>query len=259
MIALALTAVMAAASARAHANASKRTVLRAGVEERLGKVIDRGLTFTDQGGRRVRIGDYHDGTRPLLLTLNYFQCRTLCDLQLTHLASSLRALGGESARAVRVLTVSIDPRDDSSSARAKSRELGQRAGRDVAWSFLVGPSRASSALAAEVGFAYAYDRASDQYAHPAVLFVLSPNGQIVRYLYGIENAPGDLRYALLDASAGRVGHTLDRVLLSCFRYDEQAGRYTLSVLALVRFGGVLTMLAMLLLVFVAQRNRRQQP
>jgi protein SCO1/2 len=259
MTTLALIAVLAVTTrAHAGANAAKSALDHVAVDEHLGKPVDRGLSFTDQDGRRVQLGDYLDGSHPLLLTLNYFRCRTLCDLQLTHIAAALRALGPDSARDVRVLTVSIDPLDDSAAAREKSRDLRRRAGGEVAWSFLVGPADASRALASELGFAYAYDRASDQYAHPAVLFVLSPQGKVVRYLYGLDNAAADLRYALIEASHGRIGRTLDRAMLSCFRYDEHAGRYTLSVLALVRFGGVLTVLAMLAFVLISQRGRRAE-
>jgi protein SCO1/2 len=158
----------------------------------------------------------------------------------------------------RVLTVSIDPKDSPADAARKRDVYLRRLGRpDLDWSFLVGAESQISALAGSLGFAYRYDARSDQFAHAPVLFVLSPDGRVSRYLYGLDYPPRDLRLALVDASAGKVGRTLDRVLLRCFRFESASGRYGAHVLNLVRLGGVLTVLG-LALGFVRLRRVEQR-
>ncbi len=228
------------------------------VSERLGSRLDPKLAFVDQQGRAVRLGDLVGAGRPVLLTLNYFRCKTLCDVQLERIAESLRVLSDVGAGTFRVLTVSIDPKDSPADAARKRDVYLRRLGRpDLDWSFLVGAESQISALAGSLGFAYRYDARSDQFAHAPVLFVLSPDGRVSRYLYGLDYPPRDLRLALVDASAGKVGRTLDRVLLRCFRFESASGRYGAHDLNLVRLGGVLTVLG-LALGFVRLRRVEQR-
>jgi len=213
------------------------------VEEHLGEVLDHDLTFTDRNGEAVRLGDYLDGERPVLLTLNYYRCPVLCNVQLNALTETLGALewtpGDEHFQ---IVTVSIDPKEGPDVAKAKreSHLAALDRGDDVGWAFLTGDALNIKLLAAQTGVGYAYDMEQDQYAHPAVIMFLAPDGKIVRYVYGLTYDPKDVKFGLLEASEGRVGDTIDRLILSCFHYDATLGRYGPFAFGLMRLGGVFT-------------------
>ena len=213
------------------------------VEEHLGEVLDGDLTFRDRDGETVRLGDYFDGERPVLLTLNYYRCPVLCNVQLNALTETLGALdwtpGDEHFQ---IVTVSIDPNEGPEIAKAK-RDSHLKAldrGDDVGWAFLTGDALNIKLLAAQTGVGYAYDSEQDQYAHPAVIMFLAPDGKLVRYVYGLTYDPKDVKFGLLEASEGRVGDTIDRLILSCFHYDATLGRYGPFAFGLMRLGGVFT-------------------
>jgi protein SCO1/2 len=215
------------------------------VDEKLGARIPLELTFTDDRGRTVRLGDYLDGTRPVLLTLVYYRCPMLCELVLQNLVKGLTPLGWRPGGEYRGLTVSIDPKDRRGPAELKQRTLLQALAHPEArtgWPFLVGQPASIQALADAVGFRYAYDPRSDQYAHPAVAIVLGPDGRVSRYLYGVAFQPLDLRLALTEAGRGHIGGIVNRVLLTCFRYDPYTRRYGLLVAAVVKGGSGLVFL-----------------
>lgn len=230
------------------------------VDEHLGLVVDRDLRFVDHAGKTVTIGDYLDGKRPVLLTLNYYRCPVLCNVQLNELTETLRQLewtpGDEHFR---VVTVSIDPRETPEVAGPKRAahlaSLGR--GDDVDWAFLTGDALSIRLLAAQLGISYAYDPEQDQYAHPAVVTFLSPEGKIARYVYGLSYAPNDLKFGLMEAAEGRVGSTLDRIILSCFHYDATLGRYGPFAFGLMRIAGAVTVLLIGTALLVYWRRERR--
>jgi protein SCO1/2 len=215
------------------------------VEEHLSEPLERGLSFRDHEGAAVTLGDYFDGERPVLLTLNYYRCPVLCNIQLNALTESLARLswtpGDENFR---VVTVSIDPREGPELAahkRASHLEaLGK--GENVDWAFLTGDAAQIRLLAAQVGIGYAYDNEQDQYAHPPVIVFLSPDGKVMRYLYGLTYEPRDLQFGLIEAAQGRVGSTMDQLILSCFHYDASIGKYGPFAFGIMRVGGALTVI-----------------
>jgi len=217
------------------------------VEEHLGEVIDGDLTFKDRNGQEVRLGDYFDGERPVLLTLNYYRCPVLCNVQLNALTDTLGLMEWTAGdEHFQIVTVSIDPKEGPEVAKAK-RESHLKAldrGDDVGWAFLTGDALSIKLLAAQTGVGYAYDAEQDQYAHPAVIMFLAPDGKIVRYVYGLTYDPKDVKFGLLEASEGRVGDTIDRIILSCFHYDATLGRYGPFAFGLMRLGGVFTIFIM---------------
>lgn len=216
------------------------------VTEHLEGVLDQGLTFTDHTGASVQLGDYFDGETPVLLTLNYYSCSTLCSVQLNALLQGLKELEWTAGEEFRIVTVSIDAREDAQLAAAKRDSYLDDLGRgdDVDWNFLVGEEDQIKALADAVGFSYRYDAVTDQFAHPAVVMFVSGAGVISRYLYGISIPGRDVKFALMETSAGRVGDLGDKIILSCFQYDTTAGRYTATIFGIARLGGVLTVLAL---------------
>jgi protein SCO1/2 len=222
------------------------------VDEMLGGQLDMDLRFTDHLGNAVRLGDYFDGDRPVLITLNYYRCPTLCNLQLNSLTRTLEQFAESRdwtpGAQYRIVTVSIDPREGPELAAQKRsthlQALGVDPESDYDWNFLTGDALQIRMLAASLGIGYAYDAEQDQYAHPAVLMFASPEGKVARYLYGLEYQAGDVRFALMEAAEGRVGSPVEKLILSCFHYDASLGEYGPFAMGIMRLGGV----AMILIV-----------
>jgi protein SCO1/2 len=200
-----------------------------------------------------------------VLVLAYFRCPMLCDLVLQSVADSIARQPLALGRDFYALTVSIDPKDNHKAASLKQHGLLQAINRPdapSAWPFLVGTRDNIRALADSVGFQYAYDPQSDQYAHPACAIVLTPDGRIARYLYGTTFRPFDLRLALGEAARGRIGGIVDRVLLTCFRYDPASRRYAWAVRGILRGGAALTLLIVgggIGVLWWRDRRRRRSP
>jgi protein SCO1/2 len=230
--------------ARAQGSTPDDFLNQVGFDQRLEKQVPLDLPFRDEAGKGVRLGDYF-GTRPVILTLNYFECPNLCTLVLSGLGAGLQSMSLRMGQDFDVVSVSIDPREKPDLAAAKKATYLEHYGRpgDAAgWHFLTGEQGSITQLAKAVGFHYAYDPQQNQFAHPAGIMMLTPQGKIARYFYGIEFAPRDLRLGLVEASAGQIGTPLDQVLLRCYHYDPVAGKYTVVVENVVRLASVVTVL-----------------
>lgn len=220
-----------------------------GIEEHLTAQVPINLSFHDGEGRKVQLSDIIRGQRPLLLTLNYSDCPMLCSLQLDGLVDGLKQVSLKVGQDYDVLTVSIDPNETvERTARFRDKYQAMLGGEDAktGWHFLAGDRLNVEAIARTVGFQYVYVKSRKEYAHTAAIMVLSPEGTVSRYLYGVNYPPRDLRLALVEAAEGKVGTTLDRVLLYCFHYDATSGRYAPLANNVMRLGGVLTVLVLLL-------------
>jgi protein SCO1/2 len=241
-------------------------VAQVDVDEHLGRALPRDLKFVDQDGSALRLGDLFTDGRPVVMVLAYFRCPMLCDLVQRGLAVALAGSGLSPGEEVRAVTVSIDPSDTTGSARLRRTGLlqavgGARAAPASAWRVLTGHASDIAALADALGFRYAYDPGSGQYAHPACAFVLTPDGRISRYLYGVTFRPFDLRLAAVEAAQGKVkvGTLVDRALLTCFRYDPSARKYGVYVLGVMRGGSAVVLLTFgLAMVAMVRRERRQR-
>jgi protein SCO1 len=217
-----------------------------GFDQRLGETVPLDITLRDEAGRAVRLGDYFRG-RPVALSLVYYECPMLCTVTLNGLTGALSTLTFEPGREFEMLTVSFDHREGAALAAAKKATYLKRYGRpgaEAGWHFLTGDREALQALTRAVGFRYAWDEATGQFAHPSGLVVLTPEGRIARYLYGVEYTPKDLRLAVVEASERRVGTAVDQAVLYCYRYDPMTGKYGLVVMRVVRAAGVVTVLAL---------------
>lgn len=220
------------------------------VIELLGERVPRDLPLVDEQGRPVLLGDYLQDGRPVVLALGYYRCPMLCGLIARGLAVALGETALRPGQDFLALAVSIDPTEGPALAAERQRGHLQALGggaRPPDWPFLTGRTPALTLLAERVGFRYRYDAATRNYAHPAVLVVLAPDGRIARYIYGVRFTGRDLRLALVEASQGRVGTTLDRVLLQCYRYDPAGRRYALYVSGFLRAGGLAVFAALALL------------
>jgi len=198
-----------------------------GIEQNLNEQIPPGLTFRDETGKTVTLGDYF-GKKPMILNLVYYQCPMLCGEVLTGLESALRVLKFDVGKEFDVLTVSFDPKETPEMASAKKAEYLKRYGRSGAadgWHFLTGPASSIDALTKAAGFQYQYDPKSGQFAHATAIMVLTPEGKIAQYYYGVEFAPKDLRLGLIQASENKIGTVVDQVLLYCYHYDPNTGKY----------------------------------
>lgn len=215
-----------------------------GIAQHLDAQIPADLTFVDDSGRTVRLGDYF-GRRPLILNLVYFNCTMLCGQELAGLASAMRLIKFDVGNEFDVITVSFDPRETPAMAAAKKKDYVARYGRSNAaagWHFLTGQAPAINALTKAVGFQYQYDSKTNQYAHATAIMVLTPQGHISRYLYGVDFPPKDLRLALVEASQEKIGNPVDAVLLYCYHYNPETGKYGAVISNILRLAGAVTIL-----------------
>lgn len=231
----------------------------AGLERRLDNPLPLDLPLVDEHGRDVRLGDYF-GSKPVVLVLAYYNCPMLCSLVLNGAVSALQTLSFDAGNEFEFVVVSFDAGDTPAMALAKKASYLPRYGRprgEAGFHFLTGRESSIKALTAAVGFRYAYDAATNQFAHPALVTVVTPGGRISRYLYGIDFPPHDLRLALVEAAGGKIGTPVDRALLYCYHYDPATGRYGVAILDGVRFGGIAVVAAMGIFVVTMLRRERR--
>lgn len=213
-------------------------------EPRLGERAPLDVELVDDAGRPARLGDYVNDARPLVLVLAYYECPMLCSMVLNGVTTALRSGGLQAGADFELVVVSIDPSDTPERARAKKASYVRafdRPGADQAFHFMTGREAEVRRVADAVGFTYEYDPIGKQFAHPAGLVVLTPAGVISRYFYGVDFPPRDLRLSLVEAAGGAIGTAGDKLMLLCFRYDPERGRYGKLALGAMRVGGVVTL------------------
>ena len=232
------------------------------IEQRLEAQVPLDLTFVDEGGHQVQLGDFL-GDRPAILALVYYECPMLCNLVLDGVEAALDAMTLEVGKDFDVITVSIDPGETPELAAQKKANHLERLGKEGAergWHFLTGDEVGIERLADAVGFRFTYDPATDLYAHAAGIMVLTPMGQVSRYYYGIDYIPRDVRFGLVEASEGRIGNVVDQLLLLCFAYDPSTGKYGLVIFRTIQFFATLMILgfaAMYTLLYLKSRKTKK--
>jgi protein SCO1 len=227
--------------------------------QQLGEPLPLDLTFFDEDGREVLLRQYFS-RKPVVLAFVYYECPMLCSQVLNGVTSALAALDETAGRDYEVVAVSFDPRDTPVAAAAKKKsyvDRYKRSGSERGFHFLTGSEAAVKALTAAAGFRYAWDEKTQQYAHASGFVVATPQGTLSRYFFGIEYAPRDLKFALIESSAGRVGSLVDQVLLYCYHYDPNTGSYSFVAMKAVQLGGALTLLALAGFVVVAIRREHR--
>ena len=215
------------------------------IEQKLDAQVPLDLEFRDETGSPVRLAQYLKSGKPVVLSLVYYRCPGLCTMTLNGMSRAFKPLQFSAGKEFEVVTVSIDPKETPSLAAEKKAEylrLYGRPGAESGWHFLTGDEAAVRRLADTVGFRYAYDPATDQYAHAAGIMVLTPTGRVARYFYGLEYSSRDLRWGLVEASENRIGSVADSVNLLCFAYDPTTGKYGVPVMRTLRAGAVVTVL-----------------
>jgi protein SCO1/2 len=233
--------------ARAVSNELPQQLEEVGVDEHLLRNLPGGATFRDHTGRTVHLRDYFDGRRPVVLNLAYYSCPVLCGMIQQAASRSLKEQPWTIGREYQVVTISIDPRDTPATARTKRATVLRQYGRPEAargWAFLTGDEANIRRVARAVGFRYTYDARQQNYAHPAVIMLATPDGKIARYLYGLDFDPQDVRIGLLEASQGRSISSVEHILLYCYRYDPNAQGYVVVAMHVMQIGGALTILVL---------------
>jgi protein SCO1/2 len=230
-----------------------------GFEQRLNETLPLDLVFRDEDNREVRLGEYFD-RRPVVLAFVYYECPMLCSQVMNGVTSALTALDERVGSDFEVVAVSFDPRETPMMAAAKKKSYVDRYNRANAahgFHFLTGSEASIKALTAAAGFKYAWDDQTQQFAHASGFVVATPEGKLSRYFFGIEYAPRDVKFALIESSAGRVGSLVDQVLLYCYHYDPKTGSYSFVAMKAVQLGGAFTLLALVGFVVVAIRREHR--
>jgi protein SCO1/2 len=229
---------------------------RVAFEQRLNEQLPLDLPFKDEDGRTVKLGDYF-GRKPVVLAFVYYECPMLCTQVLNGLEGALRVLNESVGDEFDVVTVSFDPRETPVLAAGKKKAYLERYKRDGAeqgWHFLTGEQASIEALTKAAGFSYAWDEETQQFAHASGIVVATPAGKLSRYFFGIEYAPRDLKFALMESTSERIGSLVDQVMLYCYHYDPAKGNYGFVAMRAVRLGGAVTLMALVGFVFVSLRR-----
>ncbi len=227
------------------------------IQQRLNQQVPLDLYFHDETGKQVQLKQYfHE--KPVILSLAYYTCPMLCPYVLRDLAGSLKGVSFDIGKEFEVITISFDPRDTPASAarsKAEYMKIYARSGAEKGWHFLTGDQKSIESLTKAVGFSYHWDDQQKQFIHASGLMILTPQGRLARYFYGIEYPPKDVRLALVEASANKIGSPVDQVLLFCFHYDPSTGKYSAYAINLVRLGGIITVFALGIFIYKNTRQR----
>jgi len=227
-----------------------------GIDQKLGNQAPLNDEFRDEKGQTVQLGQYFHG-KPVILALVYYQCPMLCTQVLDGMLHTFKELSWDAGKQFEVVTISIDPRDNVAESAAKQVMFAGLYGRPNAingWHFLTGKDPAIHQLADAVGFRYAFDAQSGQYAHASTIIILTPEGKVSRYFYGISYPVRDVRLGLVEASSGKIGTPIDQILLYCYHYDSSTGKYGLVVANLLKAGAAITVLVLGLGIFLLART-----
>jgi protein SCO1/2 len=229
-----------------------------GIDQKPGAEIDRNISFIDESGRNVKLGDYL-GKKPVILTPVYYECPMLCSMLLNGLVHTMHVMPITAGKDFEIVTFSIDPKEQSQLAAEKKQHYVRDYGRAQAsdgWHFLTGSEESIRKLTSEIGFRYTYDTYTKQWAHASGIVLLTPDGVISKYFYGIEYDPKDLRLGVVEASNGKIGSLVDHVLLYCFQYNPTTGKYSIAIMRLLRVAALATALLLAAYMLVGSKRRR---
>lgn len=216
-----------------------------GITDKLGGQVDLDLHFFNEEGKAVRLGDFFAAKKPVIISLAYYECPMLCGVVLNAMVDGFKDLAWTPGKEFTVLNLSFDPKEKFNLAAEKKKNIIESLGKPDAaagWHFLTGDENEIKSLASQLGFGYRWDENEKQYAHGAGIFVLTPEGKLSRVLYGIQYRPSDLRLSLLEASSGKIGTIIDRIILFCFSYNTTTRQYSLVLYRVVQVGALVTVL-----------------
>jgi len=234
-----------------------RMLENVGIDQRLGEQLPLDVTFNDESGSHVKLSDYF-GSKPVVLALVYYKCPMLCNQVLNGLTSALDVLSFDIGKEFDVVTISFDPRETPDVAREKKQtylDWYKRPGAREGWHFLTGDRANIQKVTDAAGFHFKYDASTDQFIHASGIMLLTADGKLARYFYGIEYAPKDIRLGLVEASENKIGNPVDRLLLYCYHYDPASGKYGAVAMNILRLAGIVTIVALVAMFFLLKRKR----
>lgn len=234
-----------------------------GIEQKLGEQLPLDTEFKDEHGNIVKIGDYFNKGKPIVLAFVYYECPMLCNEVLNGLSGTLRGISFDAGKEFDVVALSFDTRENDIPELGKNKKAAYmerygRPGTEDGWHFLTGKQESIDAVAKAAGFNYRWDEQSGQFAHAGGIMVVTPDGRMSKYFYGIDYAAKDLKFGIMESAENKVGDPVDRLLLYCFHYDPATGQYGLAIMRVVRIAAVFTILGMAFFGFVFWRRGRNK-
>jgi len=235
-----------------------------GIEQKLDAQLPLDAEFKDESGDIVKLGNYFGKDRPVVLALVYYECPMLCNEVLNGLTGSLKGNSFEAGKEFDVVAISFDARENDKPELAKNKKAsyltryGRGAGAENGWHFLTGTQSEIDKVTQAVGFNYEFDEATNQFAHAGGIMIITPDGRISRYLYGIDYAPKDLKFALMESAEGKIGNAVEQLYLYCFHYNPATGKYGLEILSVMRLMAVATVLGLGGMLFVFWRREKNK-
>jgi protein SCO1 len=244
-------------------NGMPEIMQKVGIEQHLNEQIPLDTEFKNEDGKTVKLSEYFNQKRPVILALVYYECPMLCNEVLNGLTGSLKGLTFSAGKDFDVLAISFDARENDKTDLAKHKKEGyleryQRQGAENGWHFLTGTQDSIDKITKSVGFNYQYDKESNQFAHNGGIMVITPEGKISRYFYGIDYAPKDVKFAVMDSSQEKIGNPAEQLLLYCYHYDPSKGRYGLQILSVMRLVSVVMLIGMGAMFFVYRRRNKRK-
>ena len=233
---------------------------KAGIEQKLNEQLPVDAVFKDENGKEVRLGDYF-GKRPVILAFVYFECPMLCNEVLNGLTGSLKSLSFDAGKEFDVVAISFDARENDKPDLAKNKKASymkryERPGTENGWHFLTGTQSEIDKVTKAAGFNYYWDAKSEQFAHAGGIMITTPEGKLARYIYGIDYAPKDIKFGVMESAESKIGNPAEQLMLYCYHYDPSTGRYGLSILKVMRLGGIVTLIALGAMFFFFWRRNK---
>lgn len=246
-------------------NGLPKVLQEVGIDQKLGETLPLDTEFRDENGRTVKLGDYFNKDKPVVLALVYYECPMLCNQVLNGLTGSLKGISFDAGKEFDVVAISFDARENDKPELAKNKKASylERYGRaktENGWHFLTGKQEAIDKITSAVGFKYEWDEQANQFAHGSAIMVVTPEGKLSRYHYGIDYAPKDLKFSLMDSAKSNIGNPVEKLSLYCYHYDPSTGKYGLAILSILRLMAVATILGiggMMLLYWRKSKHRKE--
>ena len=236
---------------------------KVGIDQKLNSQLPLDANFKDENGNVVKLGDYFGKGKPIVLALVYYECPMLCNEVLNGLTGSLKGISFDAGKDFDVVAISFDARENEKSDLTRNKKASYmarygRAGTEKGWHFLTGAQSEIDKVTEAVGFNYQFDQATNQFAHAGGIMVVTPEGRLSRYLYGIDYSPKDLKFSLMDSAQNKIGNPVEQLYLYCFHYNPATGKYGLEILSVLRLMAVATVLGLggMLFVFLRRDKRK---
>lgn len=245
------------------ANGLPEVLKKVGIEQKLGGQLPLDAQFKDESGNLVKLGSYFGQGRPVIVAFVYYECPMLCNQVLNGLTGSLKGVAFDAGKEFDVVAISFDAREFDKPDLAKNKKANYmerygRPGTEKGWHFLTGTQESIEQVTSAAGFSFKWDEKSDQFAHSAGVMVVTPEGKLSRYLYGIDYSPKDLKFGIMESAENRVGNAAEQLLLYCYHYDPSTGKYGLAILNVMRLGGIVTVLGLGAMGFVFWRRNKKK-